>query len=80
MDTAEPVSAGAKFVPLVLLLGSGQSVVLGEDSVDQNVDESSPYLAWTGITALTQLQEWLLVDMSLGIFQMPRSTQSCLGQ
>ena len=69
MDTAEPEYTGAIFLSLVLLLVSGRSVVLGADSVYQNVDESTPDWAGTGTEQLVWLQEWGSGEVGLGILQ-----------
>ena len=48
------------------------------DSVDQNVDESTPELSGTGKAAFARLQEWGCGDLGLDIFHMPCSTRSCM--
>ena len=54
-------------------------MLLGADSVCQNVDESAPDLDGNGNAAPSWLQEWESGEVRLSIFQMPRSTRSCLG-
>ena len=70
MDDSEPASAGSKFVPLGLSLGSGRSVVLGADSVEQNVDESALDLAGTGTAVSRLFQDWGSGEVGIGILQM----------